>query len=174
MCALEFSFAFWQWGYPVATIPGKDASDEEFLAFLDKTSGPDYFSIENPHTSFYIMAAKELGYYGYDCEPFKDLLTIKSAKGYMQRIFLPEDAKDLKFCRRLSRKMDRFLRHNKCDIIFIYGEYDPWSAVRAGDRHSETNHIYIQPAGSHRARISTFDEDTQAEIKSIIAGWLYQ
>ena len=174
MCALEFSFAFWQWGYPVSTIPGKDASDDEFLAFLDKTSGPDYFSIENPHTSFYIMAAKELGYYGYDCEPFKGLLTIDSAKGYMHRIFLPDDAKDLKFSRRLSRKMDRFLKRNKCNIIFIYGEYDPWSAVRAGDKHSETNHIYIQPGGSHRARISTFDEPTQAEIKGIISSWLYQ
>lgn len=174
MCALEFSFAFWQWGYPVSTIPGNDASDDEFLAFLDKTSGPDYFSIENPHTSFYIMAAKELGYYGYDCEPFKDLLTISSAKGYMRRIFLPDNAKDLKFDRRLSRKMDRFLKRNKCNIIFIYGEYDPWSAVRAGDRHTETNHIYIQPGGSHRARISTFDESTQAEIKGIISGWLYQ
>lgn len=174
MCALEFSFAFWQWGYPVSTIPGKDASDDEYLAFLNKTSGPDYFSIENPHTSFYIMAARELGYYGYDCEPFKDLLTIKSAKGYMKRIFLPDDAKDLKFSRRLSRKMDRFLLRNKCNIIFIYGEYDPWSAVRAGDRHSATNHIFIQPGGSHRARISTFDEDTQAEIKGMISRWLYQ
>lgn len=174
MCALEFSFAFWQWGYPVETIPGKDASDDEIFEYLNKTSGPDYFAIENPHTSFYIMAAKELGYYGYDVKPFKDMLTIGTAKGYMKRIFLPEDAKDIKFNRKLSRKMDRFLRRNKCDIIFIYGEYDPWSAVRAGDRHSSTNHIFIQPGGSHRTRISTFPEPTQSEIKELISSWLYQ
>ena len=174
MCALEFSFAFWQWGYPVETIPGKDASDDEFLEYLNKVSGPDYFAIENPHTSFYIMAAKQLGYYGYDVEPFKDMLTITTAKGYMHRIFLPDDAKNLKFCRRLSRRMDRFLERNNCNIIFIYGEYDPWSAVRAGDNHTETNHIFIQPAGSHRTRISTFDEATQTEIKELISGWLYR
>lgn len=174
MCALEFSFAFWQWGYPVSTIPGRNASDKEYLDYLNKVAGPDYFSKENPHTSFYIMAARELGYYGYDVEPFKDLLSISTAKGYMQRIFLPEDALDIKFDKRLSRKMDRFLRHNKCDILFIYGEYDPWSAVRAGDRHSETNHIFIQPGGSHRARISTFEEPMQSEIKSLIASWLYR
>ncbi len=120
------------------------------------------------------MAAKELGYYGYDVEPFKDLLTIKSAKGYLHRIFLPAKAKDIRFCRKLSRKMDRFLKRNKCDIIFIYGEYDPWSAVRAGDSHSGTNHIFIQPGGSHRARISTFEEPTQSEIKALIASWLYK
>lgn len=174
MSVLEFSFAFWQWGYPVSDIPGKDATDEEYLAFLDKTSGPDYWRVENPHLPFYIMAAKELGYYGYDIEPFKDLLTIKSVKGYLHRIFLPADARDIRFCRRLSRKMDCFLKHNKCDIIFIYGEYDPWSAVRAGDRHSETNHIFIQPGGSHRARISTFAEPTQSEIKALISAWLYK
>lgn len=174
MSVLEFSFAFWQWGYPIDDIPGKDAADEEYLAFLDKTSGPDYWRVENPHLPFYIMAAKELGYYGYDVEPFKELLTIKSAKGYLHRIFLPADARDIRFCRRLSCKMDRFLKHNKCDIIFIYGEYDPWSAVRAGDRHSETNHIFIQPGGSHRTRISTFEEPTQSEIKALISSWLYK
>ena len=174
MCALEFSFAFWQWGIPIERIPSSSASDNEFLNFMNVVSGPDYWQIENPHAPFFVMAAKELGYYGYDVEPFKDLLTISSAKGYLHKIFLPESAQNVKFDRRLSRKMDRFLRRNKCNIIFIYGEYDPWSAVRAGDKHSATNHIFIQPGGSHRARISTFDEATQAEIKGIIAGWLYE
>lgn len=174
MCALEFSFAFWQWGYPIETIPGKDATDQEYIDFLFKTSGPDYFSIGGPHTPFFVMAAKELGYYGYDVEPFQDLLTISSAKGYLHRIFLPEDAAKVKFCSKLSRKMNRFLKRNKCDIIFIYGEYDPWSSVRAGDKHTETNHIYIQPGGSHRARISTFPEPTQEEIKALISRWLHE
>ena len=174
MCALEFSFAFWQWGMPVERIPSNSASDNEFLNFMNAVSGPDYWQVENPHAPFFVMAAKELGYYGYDVEPFKDLLTIKSTKGYLHKIFLPEDAKEVKFNRALSRKLDRFIRRNKCNIIFIYGEYDPWSAVRAGDKHSATNHIFIQPGGSHRARISTFDEATQAEIKGIIAGWLYE
>ena len=70
--------------------------------------------------------------------------------------------------------MDRFLKRNKCNIIFIYGEYDPWSAVRAGDRHSASNHIFIQPGGSHRARIGTFDAGTQEQIKAIISGWLHE
>ena len=102
------------------------------------------------------------------------MLTIKSAKGYLHKIFLPEDARGVKFKRALSRKLDRFIRHNKCNIIYIYGEYDPWSAVRAGDKHSATNHIYIQPGGSHRARINTFPEETREEIKGIISGWLYE
>lgn len=174
MCALEFSFAFWQWGMPIERIPSKSASDNEFLNFMNAVSGPDYWQVENPHAPFFVMAAKELGYYGYDVEPFKDLLTIKSTKGYLHRIFLPEDAKGVKFDRSLSRKLDRFIRHNKCNIIYIYGEYDPWSAVRAGDKHSSTNYIFIQPGGSHRARINTFPEETREEIKGIIAGWLYE
>ena len=174
MCALEFSFAFWQWGIPIERIPSKRASDNEFLNFMNAVSGPDYWQIDNPHAPFFVMAAKELGYYGYDVEPFKDLLTIKSTKGYLHRIFLPESARNVKFDRRLSRKLERFIRHNKCNIVYIYGEYDPWSSVRAGDRHSATNHIFIQPGGSHRARIGTFDEETQAQIKASISDWLYR
>lgn len=174
MCALEFSFAFWQWGIPIERIPSSSASDNEFLNFMNAVSGPDYWQIENPHAPFFVMAAKELGYYGYDVKPFKDLITIKSAKGYLHKIFLPESAQNVKFNRKLSRKLDRFIKHNKCNIIYIYGEYDPWSAVRAGDKHSETNHIFIQPGGSHRARIGTFDEETRAQIKGILEGWLYQ
>ena len=172
-CVLEFSFAFWQWGYPVNEIPGAKAGDKEMFDYLDKVSGPDYFRIETPHKSFYVMAAKELGYYGYDVEPFKDLLTIDTAKGYLHRIFLPDDAVDITFDTTLSEKMDKFLEENTCDIIFIYGEYDPWSAVRAGDKHTPSNHIFIQPGGSHRARIATFGPATQTEIKNIISGWLY-
>ena len=55
-------------------------------------------------------------------------------------------------------------------MLFIYGEFDPWSAVRASEPVGENVHIYIDPAGSHRARIHTFPEATQEEIKGIIAG----
>ncbi|MCF0172618.1 MAG: aminopeptidase [Bacteroidales bacterium] len=172
MCALEFSFAFWQWGMPVSKIPGSSASDSTILNFMNLVSGADYWAEGSAHEPFFVMAAHELGYYGYDTKPFQGLLTIKSAKGYLRRCFLPESARNIKFDPALSRKMDKFLKTNECHILFIYGEFDPWSAVRAGDTHSADNYIFIDPAGSHRARIGTFPQRTQDEIKAILEGWL--
>lgn len=170
---LEFPFAFWQWGRSVESLPACTASDKELLAYLIEAAGPDYFETESPHAPFFVMAAKELGYYGYDTKPLKGLLTIKNAEGYIYKIFLPEDF-DFKFDKTLSKKMQKFLKTNECNMLFIYGEFDPWSAVRAGDRHSDTNHIFIDHQGSHRSRIRTFDEPERNEIISILSGWLYE
>jgi len=174
MMALEFSFAFWQWGTPVANIPDSDASDKEIFDFMAEVSGPDYWQKESNTTPFFVMAAHELGYYGYDVRPFKQLLTIKTAKGYLERIFVPEDARNIRFDRTLSKKMKKFLKTTDARILFVYGEFDPWAAVRAFEPCGENVHIYIDPAGSHRARIRTFPDATQEEIKGILSSWLYE
>jgi hypothetical protein len=171
-CALEFPFAFWQWGIPVNTIPGRDASDKEVCEYLCRVSGPDYFVNDSPTTSFFVTAAKELGYYGYDTKPLKEYLTIKSAKGYLHKLFLPEELKGVKFDKTLSKKVDKFLRTTDAKMLFIYGEFDPWSAVRLGDEHGDNIYIYIDPAGSHRARIGTFSKGVQEEIIARLRGWL--
>ena len=174
MMALEFSFAFWQWGAPVGTIPESDATDKEIFDYAVQISGPDYWQKESSSTPFFVMAAHELGYYGYDVRPFKNLLTIKSTKGYLERIFVPEDARNIRFDKTLSRKMKKFLRKTDSRMLFIYGEFDPWSSVRLFEPYGDNIHVYIDPAGSHRARINTFPEATNQEIKDILASWLYE
>ena len=170
---LEFSFSYWQWGYPTKAIPSNNASDREIFNFMMRNCGPDYWDYTQANAPFYVMAAHELGYYGYDIEPFKEYLSIKSTKGYLERIWLPKELIGSKFDKTLSKKLDKFIRRTKCDVIFIYGEFDPWSAVRAGDKHRDNVKIFIDPAGSHRARIRTLPEDRQSEVKSLIANKLY-
>lgn len=88
-CVLEYSFALWQWGTSVSTIPSKSADDQALFDHLMNISGPDYFAENQPNISFFVQAARELGYYGYDVKPFKKYLTIDSAHGYLNRIMLP-------------------------------------------------------------------------------------
>ena len=75
-CVLEYSFALWQWGTPVSSIPATTASDDEIFAHLLGISNPDYFIADSPTASFFVQAARELGYYGYDTKPFKKYLSI--------------------------------------------------------------------------------------------------
>ena len=172
---LEYSFAFWQWGTPVSTIPANNATDDEIYKHFMAISEPSYFAKGGGNESFFIQAARELGYYGYDVKPFKKYLSIKSSKGYLKRLMLPADGKDIKFDKTLSKKITKFLKKNDPKMVFIYGEIDPWSAAAVTwlDTSKKKNmHIFVEPRGSHKARISTLPEDMKQEAIRIIKEWL--
>ncbi|MDD3272562.1 MAG: S28 family serine protease [Bacteroidales bacterium] len=170
---LEFSFAFWQWGSNPEEIPSTDSDDKKIFDYWMKISSPDYFVKYSPTTSFFVQAASELGYYGYDTKPFEGLLKVKSTKGYLSKIFLPQDQK-FKFSKKLSRKLEKFVATTNSNMIFIYGEFDPWSAVMVNEPNSPNVVVVTDPAGSHRARISTLPEESQKRVISLLERWLLE
>ena len=172
---LEYSFALWQWGTPVSTIPTCDADDDAIYKHFMAISEPSYFAKGGGNESFFVQAARELGYYGYDIRPFKKYLSIKSSKGYLKKLMLPEDAKHIKFDKTLSKKITKFLKKSDPKMVFIYGEIDPWSAAAPMwlDTSKKKNmHMFVQPRGSHRARINTLPEEMKQEAIRIIKEWL--
>ena len=172
---LEYSFALWQWGTPVNTIPACDADDDAIYKHFMAISEPSYFAKGGGNESFFVQAARELGYYGYDIRPFKKYLSIKSSKGYLKKLMLPADAKHIKFDKTLSKKITKFLKKSDPKMVFIYGEIDPWSAAAPMwlDTSKKKNmHMFVQPRGSHRARINTLPEEMKQEAISIIKSWL--
>ncbi|MDR1984770.1 MAG: aminopeptidase [Prevotellaceae bacterium] len=171
-CVLEYSFSFWQWGSDVVKIPPATATDDEIFKHFIDISGPSYFG-ETRNISFFVQAAHELGYYGYDTEPFKQYLSIKSSKEYLKKLFLPQDAQSITFDKKLSDTIVEFLKKNDPKIMFIYGEVDPWTAVGVTWLNDKQNvKLFIQSGGSHRTRISTLPEKMKNEAMQIIAKWL--
>jgi hypothetical protein len=88
---------------------------------------------------------------------------------------LPEDAKHIKFDKNLSKKITKFLKKNDPKMLFVYGEIDPWSAAAVtwlNTNKKKNLHIFVEPRGSHKARISTLPEDMQKEAKALIQKWL--
>ena len=147
---LEYSFALWQWGTPISSIPATTASDDEIFSHLLAISEPGYFTADSPNASFFVQAARELGYYGYDVQPFKQYLSIQSSEGYLHRLMLPEELKDMPFDKTLSKKITKFLKKQDPKMIFIYGQNDPWTAAGVTWLKNKKNiHVFIQPNGSH-------------------------
>lgn len=173
---LEYPFALWQWGTPVSTVPASDADDKALFDHLMEISEPSYFAEGQPYISFNVQAARELGYYGYDTEPLKEYLSIQTAKGYLNRIMLPKElVGQVEFRPELYNNVCRFLKDNDPKMIYIYGENDPWSATRVPDSCFEGKknlQLYIQPGGSHRARISNMPEEMKQKIMRQIEEWL--
>jgi hypothetical protein len=170
---LEYSFALWQWGTPISSIPATTASDDEIFSHLLAISEPGYFTADSPNASFFVQAARELGYYGYDVQPFKQYLSIQSSEGYLHRLMLPEELKDMPFDKTLSKKITKFLKKQDPKMIFIYGQNDPWTAAGVTWLKNKKNiHVFIQPNGSHLARISTLPEKEKKEVMELINEWL--
>ena len=171
-CVLEYSFAFWQWGTPASHIPANTATTGVLFKHLTEISGPDYFAIGQPTQAFFIQAARELGYYGYDIETFKDLLSIQTAKDYLHRIMLPEGI-TIQFQPELYKKLTNFIATSDPRLIFVYGEYDPWTSVGITKLDGKKNmFVAIQPKGSHRARINTLPDSLRDKVIKTINLWL--
>jgi len=173
---LEYPFALWQWGTPVDGIPSKDASDKEWFDYLMTIAGPDYFGAPNKYMPFDVQAARELGYYGYDTKPIKKWMSIKSTKGYLKELMLPDSLRNIEFDPTLYKRTVEYLKTSDPKHIFIYGEIDPWSASGVCtwlDCSKKQNmKVYVQPRGSHKARIGNMPADIKADIMSRLKGWL--
>ncbi len=173
---LEYPFALWQWGESVKDIPDYEASDTVWFDYLAKITGPDYFSVPNKFLPFDVQAARELGYYGYDDKPIKKWKSAGSVKGYLKRLMLPDSLRSITFDKSLYETTTAFLRNEDPKHIFIYGENDPWSASGVCqwlDCSKKKNmSIYVQPRGSHKARIGTMPQELREEIIDKIRKWL--
>lgn len=177
---MEYPFAFWQWGTPVSEIPSSKDSDEVWFEHLMKVSGPDYFSVPGRYLSFNMQALRELGYYGYEIDPdFKKYCSISSTKDYLRRLMIPESMgewRNVSFDPTLYNKTVEYLKNNDPKHIFIYGEIDPWTASGVAgwlDCSGKQNmRVYVQPRGSHKARIGNMPEDMKAEIMERLNRWL--
>lgn len=173
---LEYPFALWQWGTSVSGIPSTDADNQTWFNYLMEIASPDYFAYPNHYMPFDVQAARELGYYGYDLKPIKKWTSLKKTKGYLKQIMLPDSLRDIKFDKALYKRTVKFLKQNDPKHIFIYGEIDPWSASGVCTwldcKKKENMRVYVQPRGSHKARISNMPDDMKTEIIGRLMGWM--
>ena len=175
LLVLEYQFSMWQWGTPISTIPALDSDDETIFSYFVKMCGPDYFAAGSNIESFFVQAVKDFGYYGYNIEPFHKYVNAEDIEGYLKRVLLPESFADVKFDDSNYRYVTDFYTENDPKMLFIYGEVDPWTASGVTwlrDRNKENIKIFIQPGGSHTARILNMPEGMRNEILELLNEWM--
>lgn len=153
-CVLEYPFALWQWGRLSDKIPVNVGVDSLYNHLL-LVSNPSYFAIDAMENikSFFVQAARELGYYGYDTKPLKKYLSIKNAENYLTQIFLPQGLK-IEYDKTTAKQVKKFIKTTNSEILFIYGEYDPWSATAFEITEKGNLLKIVKPGGSHSTRIN--------------------
>ncbi len=169
---LEYSFAFWQWGkYKCEAIPNPDASSQELFNHLVRVSGMDFFDENSlkPSLAFYHQALTEIGMYSYEIEPFKAYIDYEDNLTF-NHVFPNDPIR--KFDPTSMGKINKWLQSDAEKILFIYGEYDTWSATQVDLKANNKCKKFINPEGSHGTRIRSFPPEMKSEIIKTLEAWL--
>jgi len=172
-CVLEYSFAYWQWGYvPSNKIPGKLALAEDIIQHMNRVAGFDYFSDQSivEYRPFFYQALTEMGYYGYDLDAFGKYL--QHVDNPIFTFTIPERV-DLSFNDELSVEIQQYMSEEAENYIFIYGEYDTWSATAVTSIGDSNSKIFFKEGGSHRTRINNMPEEQKKEVYTTLDSFLH-
>lgn len=171
-CVLEYSFAFWQWGYSSCMdIPNKKDSPEDIIIHMNQVAGFDYFADEFvlEYQPFFFQANTEMGYYGYDLSEFKSVLRHATEPGFL--FTMPKDY-NTSFSDTMLKGLNEYITNSAENYIFIYGEYDTWSSTAVELSGNTNSQIFYKKKGSHRTRIRNMPEEQQEEIFELLDHFL--
>lgn len=171
---LEYPFSFWQWGHKCEDIPGPEASLDAHLQHLMDVVGLAFYAdgdVEGLASAYY-MFAHEMGYYGYETEPFEGYLQALPLQPHPNAAFTPGKMK-VEFDPTLSRNLSRWLAEHGNRILYIYGELDTWSACAVPPSDKVDARWFILEGQDHRgARIRNMSAEQKSELMQALESWL--
>lgn len=168
---LEFPFSFWQWGGKCEEIPVEGATPKELFDYLNKIVG---ISTYNDSRYFellpsYYQHMTELGYYGFDFEPVKDLL--KTVKSTSNSRFAPKEVV-ISYNPKYIKNVRKFVETKGDKILYIYGGYDTWGSCAPTPNPNLDALKMVLPGGSHGTRVRNFPKEDQDKIMQTLERWL--
>ena len=172
LTVFEYSFAFWQWGViNCDSIPVIPKSPYKMVRHLDYVAGIGWISNEGISRlqPFFYQALAEIGFYGYNITPFKGLVSYTENPVFD---FSAPDGISIKYDPEPMRELDNFVRHEANNMIFIYGETDPWSATSVDLTYNTNSIKIVKPGGSHLTRINNLPEEQKKIVIEILKEWL--
>lgn len=170
---LEYPFSFWQWGHDCETLPQRDTTLEAALAHFVDVVGLAFYAdaTMEAYASHYWQAGDEMGYYGFESAPFKDLLKVVKDEE-PSAIFMPSKAPML-FEPSLVQRVYDWTQREANQMIYIYGGIDTWSAtgVPASDK---VDALWFVLEGKHHgnARINKMETEQREMLLETLRGWM--
>ncbi len=171
LSVLEYSFAFWQWGENVEDIPSDEATDREISKHLMRVSPPSFFDKYDTKATlpFYYQALTEMGMYSYEIDSFNEYLDDTTDITF-DFVKLPKW--EITFDTDIMKRVNNWIQTDAEKLLFIYGEYDTWSATAVDLNGNTKCKKFVNPKGSHSTRINSFPDEMKNEIIETLNNWL--
>lgn len=170
---LDYVWAFWQYSLlaDCASVPtAATATDQEIWDTIDAISGFSAYSDQGlqTYTPYYYQAGTQLGSPDIK-QPHLDGL---SRYGYQPpRNFVPRDI-PMTFQPAAMRDVDTWVRNNAHQMLFVYGQNDPWGAepFRLG-YGARDSHVMTAPGANHGANVAKLLDGEKALATAKILQW---
>lgn len=157
---LDYVWGFWQYSTladcdsDLIPADAEDASDDEIWTSVDTISGFSAYTDQglSTYTPYYYQAGTQLG---APTIRFPHIEKKYIRYGYQPpRNFVPRDIK-MKFQPHVMRDVDTWVRDNAHQMLFVYGENDPWGAepFRLG-RKARDSYVFTAPGANHGANVA--------------------
>jgi hypothetical protein len=134
-------------------------------------SGIDWISNKgiNRLQPFFYQALSEIGFYGYDISLFRDIVSFEKNLVFD---FTAPDGINIEYDPVPMQKVDQFIRHHATNMIFIYGENDPWSSTAVDLTYNNNLIKIIKSGGSHLTRLKNLPKQDFNYVVQILNEWL--
>ncbi|MEU9114698.1 S28 family serine protease [Streptomyces sp. NPDC048483] len=170
----DLVFGFWQY-QPAETacakVPGPTVSTNELWKWMDEVGGFASYTDQGmeSYTPYYYQAGTQLGEPGYGYPQLEGLLKYPGINN--SRTFVPKDI-PMRFDKRAMPDVDRWVRHHANRMMFVNGQYDPWSsehfALGSGARNS---YVFTVPGGNHGSNIAKLKEADRTKATAELLDW---
>ncbi len=167
---LEFPFGFWQaTDGDCSQLPDSSATSKELYTYINNFGYFDFYSDEllEYYQPVYYQAYTELGWYRLIDDHLQDLLFSVPNPSY--ELLAPQNV-DLHYNSQSMLDIVNWLQNYGNNIIYIYGENDPWSAS-AIESIELTNAVKIVQQGANHS-IKIADLDQMDLVYSSLTQWL--
>jgi hypothetical protein len=173
MIVLDTAWAFWQYlGEASCTdVPAATATTDEIYAFLDAVVSFGFYTDEglDPYIPYYFQAGTQLGWPVPSFARLDGLLRYPGL--YQPRAIVPREL-PMRFESQRMRDIDRWVKKDGRQLLFVYGENDPWGAEAFElGRKTRDSYWYEAAGANHGANISLLTPEERAEATTALQRW---
>ncbi|MFF7387132.1 S28 family serine protease [Streptomyces scabiei] len=174
---LDYVWGFWQYSTladcdsDVIPKDAKKATDDEIWTSIDTISGFSFYTDQGlaPYTPYFYQAGTQLG---APTIKFPHIEKKYIRYGYLPpRNFVPRDIK-MKFQPQAMRDVDTWVRNNAKQMLFVYGQNDPWGAepFHLGKK-ARDSYVFTAPGANHGANVAGLVEAQKDLATARILKW---
>ncbi|WP_030614035.1 S28 family serine protease [Streptomyces sclerotialus] len=170
----DLVFGFWQYqpaDTACAKVPEPTATTDALWNWMDEVGGFASYTDQGmePYLPYYYQAGTQLGEPGYSYPNVADLLRYPGINN--SRTFVPRDI-PMSFDKKAMPDVDRWVRHHAERMMFVNGQYDPWSSehFRVG-KGAKDSYVFSVPGGNHGSNIAKLKEADRTKATARLLKW---
>lgn len=171
MATLDLAWTFWQYSgeSQCGTVPPVTASSAELYAFYQNVIGMGFYADQGilPYAPYFYQAATQLGWPQPKFRYLRDLLHYQNL--YVANSSLPADLKS-KYDPWPMTDVDRWVRTDAGQMLFVYGSNDPWGAEQFHPSNKDS-YTYTVAGGNHGSNIAQLSPSDRDAARATVQRW---